>query len=70
MSKKKEKDNWKQLYENMPTNKNKDSAFKPTKIDIKNYGEKMFLKKKKQNFLKKRKEDINQKKKIQDYLQL
>ena len=64
MSKKKdkEKDNWKQLYENMPTNKNKDSAFKPTKIDIKNYGEKGVFDKEKTEFLKKKKRRYKAKK--------
>jgi hypothetical protein len=62
MSKKKEKDNWKQLYENMPTSKNKDSAFKPTKIDIKNYGEKNVFEKEKTEFLKKKKRRYKSKK--------
>ena len=48
MSKKKDKENWKQLYENMPSNKDKDSAFKPSKIDIKNYGEKGVFENQKQ----------------------
>ena len=48
------KQNWKQLYENMPSNKNKDSAFKPSKIDIKNYGEKNVFEKEKAEFLKKK----------------
>ena len=67
MSKKKEKENWNKLYENLPRNKNKDSAFKPSKIDIKILEKKAYSKKKKRNFLKKRKEDIRQKKKIQVY---
>ena len=43
------KTNWKQLYENMPSNssKSKDSVFKPSKIDIKNYGEKGVFEKEK-----------------------
>ena len=60
MSKKKE--NWKQLYENMPSNKNKDSAFKPSKIDIKNYGEKNVFEKEKTEFLKKKKRRYKAKK--------
>ena len=44
MSKKKE--NWNKLYENMPSNKNKDSVFKPTKLETKNYGEKNVFEKK------------------------
>ena len=50
------KSNWKQLYENMPTNssKNKDSVFKPSKLDIKNYGEKSVFEKEKTEFLKKK----------------
>ena len=62
MSKKKE--NWNKLYENMPSNKNKDSVFKPTKLETKNYGEKNVFEKEKTEFLKKRKEDIRPKKKI------
>ena len=64
MSKKKdkEKENWKQLYENMPSNKEKDSAFKPTKLDIKNYGEKNVFEKQKQEFLKKKKRRYKSKK--------
>ena len=60
MSKKKE--NWKQLYENMPSNKNKDSAFKPSKIDIKNYGEKSVFENEKKEFLKKKKRRYKAKK--------
>ena len=50
------KTNWKQLYENMPSNssKSKDSVFKPSKIDIKNYGEKGVFEKEKTEFLKKK----------------
>ena len=62
MSKKKDKDNWKQLYENMPSNKNKESAFKPSKIDIKNYGEKNVFEKEKTEFLKKKKRRYKSKK--------
>ena len=62
MSKKKDKDNWKQLFENMPTNKNKDSAFKPSKLDIKNYGEKGVFEKEKIEFLKKKKRRYKSKK--------
>ena len=62
MSKKKEKDNWSKLYENMPTNKNKDSVFKPAKIDIKNYGEKGVFDKEKTEFLKKKKRRYKAKK--------
>ena len=62
MSKKKEKENWNKLYENMPSNKNKDSAFKPTKIDIKNYGEKGVFEKEKTVFLKKKKKRYKAKK--------
>ena len=60
MSKKKE--NWKQLYENMTSNKNKDSVFKPSKIDIKNYGEKNVFEKEKTEFLKKKKRRYKAKK--------
>ena len=52
MSKKKE--NWNKLYENMPSNKNKDSVFKPTKLETKNYGEKNVFEKEKTEFLKKK----------------
>jgi hypothetical protein len=62
MSKKKEKDNWKTLYENMPSTKDKDNVFKPTKIDIKNYGEKGVFEKQKQEFLKKKKRRYKSKK--------
>ena len=62
MSKKKEKENWKQLYENMPSNKDKDSAFKASKIDIKNFGEKSVFEKHKQEFLKKKKRRYKPKK--------
>ena len=52
------KQNWKQLYENLPSNKNKDSAFKPSKLDIKNYGEKNVFEKEKAEFLKKKEKKI------------
>ena len=55
-------ENWKQLYENMPSNKSKDSAFKPSKIDIKNYGEKNVFEKEKTEFLKKKKRRYKSKK--------
>ena len=50
------KANWKQLYENLPSNtrKNKDNIFKPTKIDIKNFSEKSTFEKEKAEFLKKK----------------
>ena len=60
MSKKKE--NWNKLYENMPSNKNKDSAFKPTKLETKNYGEKNVFEKEKTEFLKKKKRRYKAKK--------
>jgi len=58
----KNKSNWNKLYENMPSNKNKDSAFKPTKLDIKNYGEKNVFEKEKTEFLKKKKRRYKAKK--------
>ena len=60
MSKKKE--NWNKLYENMPSNKNKDSVFKPTKLETKNYGEKNVFEKEKTEFLKKKKRRYKAKK--------
>ena len=60
MSKKKE--NWNKLYENMPSNKNKDSAFKPTKLETKNYSEKNVFEKEKTEFLKKKKRRYKTKK--------
>ena len=56
------KQNWKQLYENLPSNKNKDSAFKPSKLDIKNYGEKNVFEKEKAEFLKKKRRRYKSKK--------
>ena len=56
MSKKKE--NWNKLYENMPSNKNKDNAFKPSKLETKNYGEKNVFEKEKTEFLKKKEKKI------------
>ena len=58
------KTNWKQLYENMPSNssKNKDSVFKPSKIEIKNYGDKGVFEKEKTEFLKKKKRRYKSKK--------
>ena len=60
MSKKKE--NWNKLFENMPSNKNKESAFKPTKLETKNYGEKNVFEKEKTEFLKKKKRRYKAKK--------
>ena len=56
------KQNWKQLYENLPSNKNKDSAFKPSKLDIKNYGEKNVFEKEKAEFIKKKRRRYKSKK--------
>ena len=56
------KQNWNKLYENMPSNKNKDSVFKPSKIDIKNYGENGVLEKEKTEFLKKKRRRYKSKK--------
>jgi len=58
----KKKDNFKQLYENMPSNKNKDNVFKPSKIESKNYGEKNVFEKEKTEFLKKKKRRYKAKK--------
>ena len=46
----------------MPSNKNKDNVFKPSKIDIKNYGEKNVFEKEKTEFLKKKKRRYKAKK--------
>ena len=50
------KTNWKQLFEKMPSNsnKNKDNVFKPTKIDLKNFSEKSVYDKEKAEFLKRK----------------
>lgn len=50
------KTNWKQLFENMPTNssKSKDSIFKPSKLSMKNFTEKTAFDKEKTEFLKKK----------------
>ena len=56
------------LFENMPSNlnKSKDSVFKPTKLDIKNFNDKASFEKQKQEFLRRKtrrykpkKEDAN-----------
>ena len=60
MSKKKE--NLSKLYENQPSNKSKENAFKPSKLEKKNLDDKNVFEKEKTQFLKKKKRRYQTKK--------
>lgn len=58
------KNNYKELYENHPSNKNKTKAdmFKPTKLNIKNFSDKTTFEKEKTEFLKRKTKRYKKKK--------
>lgn len=58
------KGNLKDLYENLPTNKNKTKTelYKPTKLNIKNFGDKNTFEKEKAEFLKRKTKRYKKKK--------